>query len=1152
MAPYQTIPTIHPTLPPMRLTNRRTLEHVGPCPFCGGDPHHSDRFHVWLEPGKERYWCRACNERGPLRKLLGDDHPLPRIALHRPRHQRRAVAPAHADAVYYRELYAAVTCWAHANLLDEANPEPRSYLHQRGLDDETIRANVLGVTRRDPDALADYLRHEHAALLPYAEAAGVLVTDPTGAMRAHPNLCGCLVFPYLVGSTVVDLRTRTYPGKGYRSLAGGYSERGATSLFGGNALHQTDTVIITEGEIKALVTTQAYRDGHLSTPAIAHPGLSYMREEWGAELLAQGVRTVILAYDSQPRPVKDGTLQLAPEEIWTIRHGQRLEAAGLDVRVLRLPLVGTATKADLDEFILAHGPVRLQHLIDTAPALRTYHHSLPRHLLQQAKLPTSSAYPLRRGRPRRISEATSTTPADTAQSERIVAPGEVLPMGCRIRCTMSTGTVYVIEPDSAPVAPVAPTALSLDEARSQIAALVQNHASTGKGFLVLAHPPGTGKGHNTVAGLRAYRTTAETPGQIVWTALRKEQIHDQTGLSLIALHGRNPDNCRRFPEAQALAARGYPVRETLCQHRCPLVGNCAYLRQFRQAADFFAPQPLLQATDWWQEAGVVVLDEFNAAQLTRIVPLDSANLARIAQRTDDPAAQTVLRWLSALLGTASDRTLAGSLLLTELDTLARTEGLDLETTLHAALAALPPEEEQLLLPGVPHGASLADYAALPPNYLATLLRQLDREYWRHRSGQRFTSRLEMSGGYLRLFLRIEHLIQQLARPEQPKLILDATANVALLQAIFPTTPMQVERPRIVGGATVVQVITRDWAKSTLHGDRREQWYDEVAAHIRPERPTLVVCTLACESDLRAALEARGHTNVTVAHYGALRGSNDYNGFDVLLAQVYHPNRESLIQQGRALFADDHAPLDERMITEDRLLTDASGATWSVDVAAFADTRLAALLEQSREAEMEQAALRGRPFDHPEAQITLLFGLPLPNLPPTAIREGADGAPTSNRAREATAREILATAAQQLLDHGQRVVSVDDLATATGQSVTTVRKHMPALAGRLSLRLSQQRRLVSLPKGGQRAYERAVLVRRGRWVPSQAERATSLSLEGRGVTETTDHARTTDFLMCVICGRLPHPGCVKNRCYARRARRRQCQCRGGVLGRPRRR
>jgi hypothetical protein len=130
--------------------------------------------------------------------------------------------------------------------------------------------------------------------------------------------------------------------------------------------------------------------------------------------------------------------------------------------------------------------------------------------------------------------------------------------------------------------------------------------------------------------------------------------------------------------------------------------------------------------------------------------------------------------------------------------------------------------------------------------------------------------------------------------------------------------------------------------------------------------------------------------VVVAHYGALRGSNAYVGHDVILAQVYHPNLEQIVHTGRALFADDPVPLDERVILEPRIFRDATGAAWRVEATTFADRRLAALLAQAREAELLQCALRGRPFDHPDVQITLLFGLPVPGLEPTIICEVPQG------------------------------------------------------------------------------------------------------------------------------------------------------------------
>jgi hypothetical protein len=1075
--------------------NRRSYEHYGPCPFCGGDSRRSDRFRVWLEPGNERFWCRACNERGPLKKLFDDKQPrLRTIARQRPRNRQRVeAAPAHQE--HYRQLYAAVALWASANLHDPANPDALAYLQRRGLTPNTTREHLLGVTRHDPHALVEHLRRDHPALLPYAEAAGVLITSPQGELQTHPNLCGCLVFPYLANSEVTDLRTRSFPGKGYRSLAGGYESRGAIFPFGWDMLDSTtDTILLTEGEIKALAVNQAYQAGNLSAPALAHPGLSYLRPEWGQQLYARGIKTVILAYDSQPRPIRDGRLNLAPEESWILRHGTTLAAAGLHVRVLRLPLRHGETKADLDEFLLAHGTTRLQHQIDIAPDLATYQRSLPRGLIKQANLRLPNPYPTRRNRPQRIADHTRAEPA--------------LP---------------------------APT--DLHTARTQIATLAQNHATNGQGILVLAHPPGTGKGHNTALGLKNYLQSHPNPGRIVWTGLRKEQLHDQQNLPLIPLHGRNSGNCQKFGEAQALTTRGYNVHSSLCQRRCPHVDRCTYLRQFHQEGDLFAPQPLLQATGWWQEAGIIVLDEFDPSQLTRIVNLNSTSLAAIARQNSDPAALAILRWIAALLSDCLDRSLTGALLLQELIKLAQHETLDFAHTLKEALAALPPDDEVNQLRSLPSGATLADYHTLPPHYLHVLLRQLERELLRYTSGQQFTSRLEINQGTLNLYLRLEHLITQLSRPDQPKLILDATANPTLLQSIFPHTPLQVEQPTITGGAHIRQIINRDWAKTTLRNARRDDWYNTVAANIRPERPTLIVCTLACADDLRTALATRGHHNVTVTHYGALRGSNRYKGYDVILAQVYHPNLEGIIHEGRALFADDQEPLDERLITTERTLTDAHGASWVVQVPTFADHRLTALLEQRREAEMAQAALRGRPFDHPEAQITLLFGLPLPQLPPTEVQSDLPS-PKSNGGRFSEARQKLIEAAKALFATNKRVIDVEDLAKVTEQSVATIRKHMAAVANHLRVHLVKRQRWVKLPQGGQRSYSRVALIQRGRQILSPVQSSSFEDTDTIGI----DHAHNNDHVTRVIrvkkllrshhfCNRLSsRSGCVprKNR------------------------
>ncbi len=196
-----------------------------------------------------------------------------------------------------------------------------------------------------------------------------------------------------------------------------------------------------------------------------------------------------------------------------------------------------------------------------------------------------------------------------------------------------------------------------------------NSFTSGTGFLVLAHPPGTGKGYNTTLGLQQWQqgmTTEQLPseaaerGTLVWTALRKEQIRDQQGIPLIPLEGRHPGNCRKLPEATVLAQKGYQVREALCMRRCPHVQQCRYLQQFVQEGNFFATTPLLKATHWWQDAGVVVLDEFDPASLIQQVELSTADLAMMSRsHRQKPGIQTLLRWIAQTLASTMDRSLGG-------------------------------------------------------------------------------------------------------------------------------------------------------------------------------------------------------------------------------------------------------------------------------------------------------------------------------------------------------------------------------------------------------------------------------------------------------------------------------------------------------------
>jgi hypothetical protein len=946
---------IHDALPPMRLTNPKTGEHVGPCPFCAaGD----NRFHVWTQASDNRpawrFWCRNCGESGLVNVRFGDRDDKPRAER---TESRSRVAGKYEQPVpnsqhipQYRKLYELVMLWAYGWLLDESNPRPLEALAQRGVTATTARREMLGYSLNDTQSLLDHIRETAPDLFPYGEAAGIFVTDDYGVLRTHWNLCGALVFPYIAGGEVTDIRLRKLgEGQKTKSLPSSPTERGAVFPMGWDLLDgESDAILLTEsGEYKTIIPNQEYHGGNLLLPTIGHPGLSNFRPEWTPLLIESGIKTVYMAYDSQPRRSnKQGLIELTPEEKQTIHVGHHLSAHGLEIRIIRLPLKPDQDKEDLDHFVLIHGAQRLQALIDEAPTLYDYHRSLPAGLLKRANLPPPMAYPSR-----------------SPRAHPIVAP-----------------TARPIEPGD-----------DHDLVHEAIEAVAYQHAIRGQGFLVLAHSPVIGRRHTAQALERWNSDFARLDGKshfLTWATLQKNQDINYNELKLILLHGRNAANCHEMPKSIELSKKGYSVREALCVRRCAFVERCVYLKQFDQQGDFSASQPLMQALRWWRDASVVVLDGFDPASLIHKATLSSSNLAAMARASTNEHVQMIIRWLMQIQASTADRTLSGVLLYQALDAEAERAGRRFGSTLAAAVAALPDPQVAAGIPGLSTTALLQEYEALPPGYLHRLLTTMEHEHLRRLRGARFSSRIEVRNGRLMLYLLQEHLRNQLARPDQPKIILDTHAGARLLRVLFPNTPIRVERTPSDGARRIIQVIGQDWANTTLHHTaRRERWHEEVASHIRPGRSTLIVCTRECEEDLRRALGRRGLAASTrVAHYAALQSPRVGSGDDVILAQIYNPDLDELIREGRALFASDQTALDERIVLATQILTDAAGAAWEVNIPTFADERLAALLETRRENVMERAALHAQPIGNPESTITILASLPISGLRPTTIVE----------------------------------------------------------------------------------------------------------------------------------------------------------------------
>jgi hypothetical protein len=196
------------------------------------------------------------------------------------------------------------------------------------------------------------------------------------------------------------LRFRSQQGRGYFSPRGvALFAGGQPCLFNGQAVSQAGTVLLTEGEIKALAAQQA------GIPAAAQPGIGHLPDEMIQQLAG---KTVDLCYDSEERK---NPFILSPGEKFTITNGQKLygakerkalaaahkeleclyeqeappedEIAELKtrirdneqqlnatkprvVRIARLPRLAGQAKVDIDDYTLAHGADALQQVVRAA------------------------------------------------------------------------------------------------------------------------------------------------------------------------------------------------------------------------------------------------------------------------------------------------------------------------------------------------------------------------------------------------------------------------------------------------------------------------------------------------------------------------------------------------------------------------------------------------------------------------------------------------------------------------------------------------------------------------------------------------------------------------------------------------------------------
>lgn len=134
-------------------------EYAGPCPFCGG----CDRFRVWPNQDRGRYWCRVCGKHGDAIDYLKETRGLSfrdACAELGIEPANRQGGPAHEPiqgVLTPRETIPPGDLWSNfARIyLDSAKEilheekEIMAWLHRRGLNDNTIDRAELGWIRAD-------------------------------------------------------------------------------------------------------------------------------------------------------------------------------------------------------------------------------------------------------------------------------------------------------------------------------------------------------------------------------------------------------------------------------------------------------------------------------------------------------------------------------------------------------------------------------------------------------------------------------------------------------------------------------------------------------------------------------------------------------------------------------------------------------------------------------------------------------------------------------------------------------------------------------------------------------------------------------------------------------------------------------------------
>lgn len=228
-----------------------------------------------------------------------------------------------------RDVYTQTAQYYHSCL----QKEHLQYLYQRGFTDESIERMLIGFC---PSGSVSYNNR-------VAQDAGLVTSKGVAILE------GRITFPYLDvdNKTVVDIRGRALDKNNplkYKGVYGRSTDRGANLPFNYNLVHDSDTIIISEGEVKSAIGVQ------YGYPITSLPGIT----NWRSGLIYDSAKKYIILFDNQLDHLNE--LYIAIKKVI-----QRLPSA----LIATLPLFAEK-KHDVDSFLIAHGKRSLDIVINSA------------------------------------------------------------------------------------------------------------------------------------------------------------------------------------------------------------------------------------------------------------------------------------------------------------------------------------------------------------------------------------------------------------------------------------------------------------------------------------------------------------------------------------------------------------------------------------------------------------------------------------------------------------------------------------------------------------------------------------------------------------------------------------------------------------------